>query len=228
MRTEEEILERVRRLFALAKSSNEHESAAAAAKAQELLHRYNLSQADVPVDEKQPYVSEKMRLKDKAPWRGTLMHVLTKANGAMVINLGNGEFDVIGQRHVIEVSVYSYQQMEKRIDWLADLAWDIYDGYETDGRMYKDSFRLGLIKSLKERLDKQQVRQRDESASSTALVVQSQAELDAAVKSRYANLSYGRAQTAGSLDGYGAGSKAGSHLNVNPGLYQGVGQRRIG
>lgn len=130
MRTEEEILERVRRLFALAKSSNEHESAAAAAKAQELLHKY--------------------------------------------------------------------------------------------------SFRMGIITALKARLDKQQVVQRAESALSTALVVQSKAELDAAVAMRYPRLSYTRAQMVGSLDGYGAGSKAGSHLSVNAGLYQGVGQRRIG
>lgn len=43
----EKVLDRIRKLLALATSPNEHEAAAAAAQAQQLLHRYALSMADV-------------------------------------------------------------------------------------------------------------------------------------------------------------------------------------
>ncbi len=48
--TKDEVLSKVRKLFELAKSSNENEAALAAAKARELLSRYNMKMADVPPD----------------------------------------------------------------------------------------------------------------------------------------------------------------------------------
>ena len=42
------IIDKIRKLLSLSKSDNEHEAAAAAAKAHELLSRYNLSMSDVP------------------------------------------------------------------------------------------------------------------------------------------------------------------------------------
>ena len=60
---DEKVLEKIRRLFELAKSSNEHESAAAAAKAQELLQKYNLSISQIPNRKKEAYVKDTVRLK---------------------------------------------------------------------------------------------------------------------------------------------------------------------
>jgi Protein of unknown function (DUF2786) len=49
--TKEEVLSKVRKLFELSNSPNENEAALAAAKARELLARYNLSIAELPTDE---------------------------------------------------------------------------------------------------------------------------------------------------------------------------------
>lgn len=51
--TKEEVVSKVRKLFELAKSSNENEAALAAAKARELLSRHNMGLADVPPEEMQ-------------------------------------------------------------------------------------------------------------------------------------------------------------------------------
>lgn len=48
--TKVEVLSKVKKLFALSKSSNENEAALAAAKARDLLSRYNLSIADVQLE----------------------------------------------------------------------------------------------------------------------------------------------------------------------------------
>lgn len=49
--TKEEVLSKIRKLFELANSPNENEAALAAAKARELLSRYNLSVADLPKED---------------------------------------------------------------------------------------------------------------------------------------------------------------------------------
>ena len=49
--TKDEVVSKVRKLFELAKSSNENEAALAAAKARELLSRHNMGLADVPPEE---------------------------------------------------------------------------------------------------------------------------------------------------------------------------------
>lgn len=49
--TKEDVVSKVRKLFELSNSSNENEAALAAAKAREFLSRYNLSMADLPIDE---------------------------------------------------------------------------------------------------------------------------------------------------------------------------------
>ena len=229
MTDQEKILEKVRRLFELAKSSNEHESAAAAAKAQELLHKYNLSQHDIPTDEKEPFIEVKLRLKNRARWTGTLLNVLAKANGAYVVHTSDAynEYAVLGQKHTIEIVEFSYSQMEKRITWLADVAWDIYLGDEDSAVMYKDGFARGIINRLNDRLHKQVEEQRVESKESTALVVQHDRELTEYVRQVYPRLTNRRVTFAAS-DGYGDGQRAGRFLNVHAGVTGGAkGMRRL-
>ena len=55
--TREQVVSKVRKLFELSNSSNENEAALAAAKARELLSRYNLSMADLPTDDIKTAVS---------------------------------------------------------------------------------------------------------------------------------------------------------------------------
>lgn len=223
MVAEEKTLELIRRLFELAKSPNEHEASAAAAKAQELLHKYNLTQADLPTAEKAPYIEVRMRLKNHSRWAGTLMNVLAKANGAFVVHTSTkyNEYSVIGQKHTIDIVEFSYVQMEKRITWLADVAWDIYEGDERSAPMYKDGFASGIIARLSERLTKQVAEQRTESANSMALVTKADAELMTKVRELYPHLTTRRANFARS-DGYGDGKRAGGHLNVHAGMTSGA------
>ena len=225
---EERILEKVRRLFELAKSSNEYESAAAAAKAQEILHKYNLTRADVPESADAPYVKNNIRLASADRWRGRLMHVLAKANGAYLVSLGGADYAIMGQRHTLEIVEYSYQQMQRRIDWLADMAWQCYDG-EGDARTFKSSFRDGIINSLSAKLTANKREMSNASPESRAMVAVADDRLSRAVAGWFPRLSSRRGNAyTHSQDGYSMGKAAGSHLNVNPRLHQGLGQHRLG
>lgn len=77
------VVEKIRKLLALARSTNEHEAAAAAAKAQELLSAHNLKIADVPTDE----LSNTMRVAEAhqktrqrlEAWAYQLAHIVSAA-----------------------------------------------------------------------------------------------------------------------------------------------------
>lgn len=224
MATEEAILEKVRRLFELAKSSNEHESAAAAAKAQELLHKYNLSQADIPTSEKEPYIREIIKLKNNTAWAKSLYNCVAKANGGYVVQVDDGMIATIGQRHNLDIIEYIYSQLEYRIRKLSETAWDLYgDGREAQ---YKASFAYGAIERLRDRLNRQKATIQAESKESMALIVVQDRELNQAVASWYPRLRTVSNKITGS--GYALGQNAGSRIGINAGLTAGVGQRRLG
>lgn len=226
---EARMLEKVRRLFELAKSNNEFESAAAAAKAQELMYKYGLTQGQLKSEDRLPIVKVEITLTggDRA-WMGRLMNCLSKSNGAYLVHLDNENYAIMGQRPVIEVTVYSFQQMRNRMMWLAQTAWDIYDGDEREV-VYKQGYVLGAIQALTRVLEAQRAHQQSqETESTTALVVSNDRALELAVHGFFPRLTTRRGPSIGSVDGYGSGKRAGSHLQVNPGLYAGKGQRRLG
>lgn len=65
----DKIVERVRKLLALAKSANEHEAALAAFKAQELLTEYNLKLDDVKEGDTEELIIDGEMVSDSRPWR---------------------------------------------------------------------------------------------------------------------------------------------------------------
>lgn len=67
----EKIVDRIRKLLALASSANENEAMAAAEKAQALLLEYNLTMADVESEPEQ-FISDDEFESDSRPWRRSL------------------------------------------------------------------------------------------------------------------------------------------------------------
>lgn len=88
MEAPEHVIDKVRRLLRLAESANEHEAAAAAARAQELMtrHRIELAALDVAGDEEvelnETPVDEFGRM---VWWRHILASAVAEANGCRII-----------------------------------------------------------------------------------------------------------------------------------------------
>ncbi len=211
------IAEKVRRLLALSTSSNEHEAAAAAAKAQELLHRYNLSMADVSAAERPDYGREIVDIGNSASWRGVLLQAIAKPNGAYVVGLGAGRYAIIGQPHTIEVCRYLYEYLSREIDRLADQAWSRYSGYESSSRRWKTSFRFGAVSIVADRLQRQRQAQEAE-PESRALIIRDDAAVKAAVTRYYPRLAQQRVRAGTSSSGYRAGQQAGASMGLHTGI----------
>ena len=216
------IAEKVRRLLALATSSNEHEAAAAAAKAQELLHRYNLSMAEVSASSSDKpagvtYERIMVDIGNSASWRGVLLGSVARHNGADVISLGGGRYAVIGEAHVVEVCRYLYEYLAREIDRFADRGWLNFHGYESSSRRWKTGFRFGAISTIDQRLAAQRKQQGAESEQSRALIVVNDEALKRAVARYYPRLTTrGSGRISGS--GYNAGAAAGHGIGLNAAL----------
>lgn len=149
----ENIRERIRRLLALSESSNVHEAAAAAAKAQELMSKHQIDQAELAeqageVDE--PLCEEDLQVfgRNMVTWRATLAASVAEANGCDSYNqVWRGESGrqvramtrIIGPASAVQAVRYLLAYLEREINRLCQLERD-------EGRSeaaWLNSFRLG-------------------------------------------------------------------------------------
>lgn len=115
--TKEDVVSKVRKLFELSNSTNENEAALAAAKARELLSRYNLSMADLPTDEMTGlvYATEAAVQVGKIlhNWvRGLLIHVGRWYECEHIIHRRSGRnltLLFIGAAADVEIAAYTFQ-----------------------------------------------------------------------------------------------------------------------
>jgi hypothetical protein len=128
--TREEVLSKVRKLFELSHSPNENEAALAAAKARDLLARYNLSLADVTKD----YVNSALAPTELSVnvgravrnWvKGLLIHVAEGFECEHIIRRRRGcdaTLSFIGTPADAEVAVYTFQFLYRQLHRLVEQA----------------------------------------------------------------------------------------------------------
>jgi hypothetical protein len=156
MEANDKIIDRIRKLFALAESPNEAEAMSAMEKAHALLLQYNLTVSDLK-EEKVTEINEmvfceagKMRA-----WKKVLIYYVTKANycasytevtrgsykydvkGKQVIKIVGREANVISAKDMLEYIFESIERLSRNID---------HDMKES----YKTGFSEALCKRLKE------------------------------------------------------------------------------
>ncbi|MEZ4266534.1 MAG: DUF2786 domain-containing protein [Myxococcota bacterium] len=165
MATDSTVLERVRKLLALAGSPNVHEAASAAAMAQTLIERHRLerwleaaeSEAADPIEDGRDRPLEVARKIRK--WKSALAATLADANGCVAYTLDRGREQAIvvaGRAADREAVVELWGWLHKRVEWLS----------ATHGagrsRQWHDAFRVGVVDAVGERLRKVAGEVRDE------------------------------------------------------------------
>lgn len=128
--TKEDVVSKVRKLFQLSNSTNENEAALAAAKARELLSRYNLSMADLPTED----IRSAMAATEASVqvgkilhnWvKGLLIHISHCFGCAHIIYRRHGSnlmLAFIGTAADAEVAVYTFQFIHRELNRLLERA----------------------------------------------------------------------------------------------------------
>ncbi|MCO4771428.1 MAG: DUF2786 domain-containing protein [Deltaproteobacteria bacterium] len=145
-------LDKVRKLLALARSTNVHEAAAATARAQELIERYRLesilgAESDAAADPVTEEVLEAARRQRR--WKTVLAARLARANCcvAFVRKVGRERHIVLAGRAEDRAAVRSlWEWLVPQLEWLSAT-----HGAGQDKRWH-DDFRIGAVETIAARL----------------------------------------------------------------------------
>lgn len=157
----ERLLDRVRKLLALATSPNVHEAALAAARAQELIERHRLegllappSAAEVVEDARESPLEVGRRIRK---WKRVLAQQLAAVNGCMAYTLSVGREErlvLVGTAADRAATTALWEWLCRRIEWLSathGAAVEAREGRALD-KPWHDAFRIGAVETIVARL----------------------------------------------------------------------------
>lgn len=225
-----EILTRLRKVQALTDSPNIHEAAAAAAKLQELLFRYNLSLSEIVSDGADPansYTKEWLEvgfaMGDTGDWRLRLIGRLARVNFCRAFIAGDDtSMILLGEPHNIFIVREMYEYLTSEVVRLAHRDWRKYRARLSKAQtrdeigVWVRSFCHGATVTISGRLDTQQQKSMSVSEQSKALVVMKEQELDMAESRFIGKTTSVSFDVQTSSAGYHTGVRAGKEVSLNP------------
>lgn len=156
----DQAIDRARKLFALATSNNPHEAAQAAARAQEILDRYEITQAmldadnDVDDEEEIENFAEKGAPLDTAKalasWKKRLAMGIAEANQCLVYSgraRGKRAIQIIGRPSDVQKVRYMYDYLVRETDQLTK------HHARGCGHTWANNFRHGVVDTLRSVLE---------------------------------------------------------------------------
>lgn len=223
----ERIIEKIRKLQALAGSANVHEAALAATRVQEILFRYELDLDQVESSAESEYEGQHVFLDARAVWKGRLFSVVAEAHFCRafgVVGVPRKVF-IVGEDPDIQVAVAQYEFLRSEIERLGTFEHRAYkdetpDWKQVHPRTWRNSFFHGAVETIGARLLERRDRFREMSASSMALVVRKQSDLESAVRRLVGAASTRQAGTNGDWGAYVAGSRAAERIGIDPMIQQ--------
>lgn len=150
---QQRIADRIRKLFAMAGSANEHEALAFAAKAQALLIEHGMSRAQV---EKNPgkYVTMATPQMPEKAWEALIFTAASALNFCQVaaIQVADNEcvYLLYGKALNIDVSVQTAKYLMEAVERAADAP--LYKLAEEESPGFMDSFRIACAARINERV----------------------------------------------------------------------------
>ncbi|WP_341733291.1 DUF2786 domain-containing protein [Microcoleus sp. EPA2] len=221
------IVEKIKKLLALATSSNENESTAAAEKASLLLAQYNLSLADLGPNQQEEISESGVETTPRyVTWKMILLSGIGEANGCNAMrNSYTGSMFLVGTSTNLIVCTHLYEYLSQAIERRAK-----YRKGSGRGLAYLNAFRVGCATRLRQRLLEQK-QQMEESgipgvgdvAATPAIVVRSMFEKNQQAIADYLQSLGAKVKTrtgsqisseAGFNSGYEVGDKISLHKQV--------------
>lgn len=224
----ESILVKIQKLLALSESANEHEAAAAASKAQELLFKHELSISDLegveanakPVREEQLVVNEGHR---GVNWKLKVLDAVVKTSMCRYLvswytlrpNRTVTKAYIIGRPADIEMAKYTFNFLRTELERLATAYVASYTG-PWHGITVRNSWLMGAATGVSVKLNAEFDARRESSKKSTALIVNKETAIKEFMEREYPNLKGSYSSTTGDIarsaytDGYQTGRQLGT------------------
>ena len=222
----EKVIEKIKKLLALATSDNPHEAALAASRASDLLLKHNLSMAEVEATtgkQTEEYVKDTSFAggkKQEYNWRSYLMnHVAIHNFTKLVRTLSTASFNLIGKPSNIEVSKYLFEYLATEVVRLATQEWKQHKGKTySSAQKWKRDFSDAAVAEIGATL-KEIRRQEQTEAGTMALVVVSDKALKEAVTRFIGRTTPGRTRFSyRDTTASAAGAEAGRGIQIRQGI----------
>jgi hypothetical protein len=157
------IIDKIRKLLALANSGNEHEAALAASHAQRLLSEHNLAMADIEPDFN-PQSADKVETaipKTLPKWMRHLSAGICTAFDCQAIHHpADGKMTFIGVGADVQIAAYTFSYLDKTVRKLCSnyMKKHAADNISNRGReLMRQSYYLGAVSTITGRLREQKV-----------------------------------------------------------------------
>ncbi|MDQ2096664.1 MAG: DUF2786 domain-containing protein [Tychonema bourrellyi B0820] len=223
------IVDKIKKLLALATSSNENESTAAAEKASLLLAQYNLSLADLGPNQQEEISESGVETTPRyVTWKMILLSGIAEANGCNAMrNTYTGTMFLVGTSTNLTVCTHLYEYLSHAIERRAK-----YRKGSGRGLAYLNAFRVGCATKLRQRLLEQKSEMEESGipgvgdvAATPAIVVRSMFEKNQQAIAKYLETLGGKVKKrtgsqisseAGFNTGYEVGDQISLHKQVKP------------
>jgi hypothetical protein len=206
MNPDQKIHEKIRKLLALATSSNESEAAEAHKKAHALLREYNLAMEDI---KEKPEVAGFNVAKSSREyrWKTILLNTIAEANYCellIVRQCGESAYRLFGREHNARAAFVMYEYLVEAVN-------RITEAERREWVINSNEFRLGAAMAIADKIHRSMVK---EATISTALVPLS-TESKAALRAECANPTI-RATKVPKGDDVSRGYMAGREVGIDP------------
>lgn len=209
------ILTKIKKLLALSTSNNPNEAALAAAKAQELLMAHNLTMSQVETHGQESQYCEAFVKTGSRVWQRLLLTAIARNNFCESIYDPQMKSAVlIGEPHNQEVVIYLHRHLVSQLETMAAVAYKL-SGTRMHAKSWLDSFYVGAVNSIHERLEAQRREMAAASNACKSLVMVKDAELKAAMYKFCPNIKTAPAKRIRSSNGYHEGVEAGKRVALN-------------
>jgi Protein of unknown function (DUF2786) len=219
------IEDRIRKLLALADSPNENEAAAAAEKAQALMLRYGIELATVAASTGERLAVDEHVVDGRIdPWRRMLADAVAGSAGGQIVwdpdgySRSQGKIFFYGPSGTVGGMIELYRYLEAQLVVISAAAAATRRERRVHGRTWRNSFLLGAVGRLGQRLDARRAETTRTEENGRALVVVTTA-VDRTIERRWPELERSRYRASIARSAYEAGSHAATHVDLgDPGL----------
>jgi hypothetical protein len=226
------VIDKIKKLLNLSKSTNEHEAANAASMAASLMAQHQISVAALEDEDDDPTASVigshtiDSSAHRKVVWKADLAFGVAASFGCKYYWSG-ARTVMVGRKGDVDSVKYIYKYLVREINRLADKSWAEYRWSDCESaRGYKTAFRKGAAVVVRKRLAASR-RENLSKEKENADILKSQAIVkveqgDQAIREYYRDLSRGfgtfnSSNKVSSLEGLQAGRKAGSNIRLGGG-----------
>lgn len=236
------VIDKVKKLLAMAERGTEHEAAIAAAKAQSLLMQYNIDLSHLNVGDSEAAVEVREWLLEamsrRQIWKGNLANAIAETNFCRMWWLG-ADIQLVGKEHNVQIARHLYSYLVEAIERTTQEALTAARQQQgtsnlINTRTWANSFRLGCAHRLCSRLREQKQRFKTEGlpeakVSGLMCIETYQRESEAIAQWMVNhNIHFGgkiKSQARTCYSGYEAGKAAGDSINLNRQMSEGYSNR---